>query len=302
MWCKFGKNWGHILKKSFQVTSKGQKEEEIMEKEKSYILFAMLFSVLMLAFVSPTLGQTNTGTLTATATDEPSVITVSGTGFNASETVQLQLLDTYDNSVVYTFPQSFTTESDGTFEDNVTLPDDMYGTYYLMAVSQTSYAYIEYTIEESTLTTTYEQGSLTVTPDDSNIIEVSGSGFNASETVTFELQEDDAVVYTFTKQITTDSQGSFSAVMIIPTSMSGEYSLVASTSGVTANVTITVPDLTGETGATGETGETGATGEAGATGTTDPILGYVGVALSVTAICVSIYCLTRKQRIIIKKR
>jgi hypothetical protein len=299
MWWKFGRNWGHILKKSFQAISEGQKEEEIMKKGKSFRLFAVLFSVLMLAFVCSALGQTNEATLATTPTDEANVVTVTGSSFNASETVQLQLLDLDDNSVVYTFPQYFTTDPDGTFEANVTLPDDVYGTYYLMAVSETSFAYIEYTIEETTQTPIYGEGSLTATPEDSNIIELSGSGFNASENVTFELWDDDEVVYTFSKQVATNAQGDFSAVIIVPTSISGEYTLVASTSGVTANVTVAVPDFTG---ATGGTGATGAAGETGATGTSDYTLGYVAVALSVAAICVSVYCLTRKQRIVIKKR
>jgi len=133
--------------------------------------------------------------------------------------------------------------------------------------------------------------SLIASPDNSNIFRVTGSGFNASETVWLRLVADETTVFNFTETIETDAEGKFSAIVIVPTSIHGTFSLTASTSGVSVYIEYTVPDLTGETGATGATGPKGDPGEAA-----DPTIGYSGIGLGLIAIVLSVYALARKSR------
>ena len=90
--------------------------------------------------------------------------------------------------------------------------------------------------------------------------------------------------YSFPENITTDLEGNFSTVVIIPTSLSGNYYLVASTESGQAYVDYTVPDLTGATGVSGATGE-------GA----NNVLIYLAIALSITSILISYYALKHSQ-------
>ncbi len=260
------------------------------------VVLAMV-SLLAMTFLCSANAQTS-ATLTAATTDVDDVITVNGEGFNASETVSLQLLDTTGTTLVYTFSESATTDENGTFAVNVTLPTGVYGTYNLTATSETTMASIMYTIEEPTTTEpTTTEAAITVNPDDSNIIAVSGSGFNTSESVTLQLYDTDGnLAYNFTTPVTTDDEGNFSTLLIVPTSLSGDFYVYASTSGASANAEISVPDLTGPTGATGDTGETGATGASGADGVAaDSTLLYGAVALSVIAMVLALYGFVRKH-------
>jgi len=100
-------------------------------------------------------------------------------------------------------------------------------------------------------------------------------------------------VYMFPNITVTDSQGNFNSTEIIPTSLSGSYTLVASSSSATANATISVPDLTGPTGATGVTGENGVVGETGAS--VDSTIGYAAIALSIIAIAIAALAIEKKR-------
>lgn len=250
----------------------------------------MLCSLIALPFIASANAAT-TPTLTASATDESNVISVEGEDFDTSETVHIALLNETDGTTVYNFTETITTDSSGDFTADLTLPD-VYGTYNLTACTSTIQAYTEFTIILS------ETPALTVTPDDSNIIAVSGSGFNTSETVTLTLEDsDNETIYTFTEDLTTNTLGNFTAAVIIPTSINGDYTLIAETeTGATANATITVPDLTGATGATGATGlsgEAGVDGEDGAAA--DNTIVYSAVILSIAAIAIAAVALTKKH-------
>jgi hypothetical protein len=72
----------------------------LTQKRKNTILLVMICSVLAVAFISLASAQT-TGTLTASATSNSGVIAVSGSGFDASDSVHLALLnETGGNSSV----------------------------------------------------------------------------------------------------------------------------------------------------------------------------------------------------------
>ena len=257
------------------------------QKTKKLTALAVLCSILAVAFISLASAASTDATLTVTPVSNSSVISVTGSGFNASETVNLSLMN--GTTFVYNFTESISTNSLGNFSANVTLPAGIYGTFNLTANTSTVSAYTAYTITQQSTT-------LTVTPDDSNIIQISGSGFNASDAVTLKLIDDaEATAYTFTNA-TTDAQGNFTTTAIIPTSLSGTYTLVTSTTSVTANATITVPDLTGPTGSPGENGvagEVGATGTAGASA--DNTIGITAIVLSFIAIVVAAIAIVKKH-------
>ncbi len=260
------------------------------QKRKNALLLVMLCSILAVAFTSSADALT-TGTLTASATSNNSVIAVSGSGFNASETVHVGLLNKTDSTSVYNFTETVTTDSAGNFSANLTLPTNVYGTFNMTAYTSTVAAYTEYTISQAVT-------AITVTPDDSNIIAVNGTGFNASETVALTLADSaGTTVYTFANSTKTDARGNFSSTtVIIPTNLTGSYTLVASTSSATANATITLPDLTGSTGATGATGVAGENGVAGEQGASaDSTIEYAAIALSVVAIAVAVLAIMKKH-------
>jgi hypothetical protein len=207
--------------------------------------------------------------------------------------VSLRLLNETTQSVVYNFTETLTTDTLGNFTGDVTLPTATYGTFNLTAHTSTVSAYTEYTIKEPITNTT----TITVTPDDSNIIQIKGSGFNASETLAMTLLDSsNDTAYKFSNDTQTDVLGNFTVTEIIPTNLSGSYMLVASTSNRTANATITVPDLTGPTGTIGATGATGANGVVGATGVSaDQTIEYAAIILSIVAIVVGALTFVKKH-------
>ncbi len=245
-------------------------------------LALLLCSVLAFAFISLAGAEAAAAaSLTTASASEGGVVSLSGSGFDASETVYIALVNKTSNSVVYNFTETPTTDNVGNFTADLTLPKNVYGTFNLTAHTSTITTYSEYSISKA-------ETAITVTPDDSNIITVNGTGFNSSATVTLKLADTTQTVYTFQDSIKTDADGNFSATVIIPTSISGNYTLTATTSTATANATLTVPDLTGPTGATGAAGAIGKTGETGATGeSADTTIAYVAITISIIAIAIS---------------
>lgn len=252
-----------------------------MRKDKC--IFALTAVLLGIALISSVYADDTAASLSVSSTDNNNIITVVGTGFNASESVTLELIA--NDTTYYIFSESIVTDAEGNFSANVTLPTGTYGTFNLTASTSSVTAYIEYTIEELEVT-------LTASPDNSNVFSVTGTGFDVSETVLLELMDEyGTVVYTFTENIETDKTGNFSATVIIPTSIHGTYYLTASTatSGIYGYIEYTVPDLTGPQG---ETGATGATGEASEAA--DPTIMYGGIGLSIFAIMLAVYAIAKK--------
>jgi rhodanese-related sulfurtransferase len=113
--------------------------------------------------------------------------------------------------------------------------------------------------------------TLKATPNNSNIFNLAISGFGAQSNITLQLMNGSTTVYNFPGQMQTDSTGSYSSIMIAPTSIQGgQYSLTTAIAGTTQFINYAIPTLTGAMGATGPTGSTGSTGATGATGPTGP--------------------------------
>jgi hypothetical protein len=263
----------------------------MMQIKKYLLVFTMTLALFGIALVGYALGQSSTGTLTVSTTSNNIIITVTGSGFDASGNVVLSLFNS-DGTLAYSFTESITTDATGAFSANVALPTNVYGTFNLTASTSTVTGYTEYTISPALLS---------ATPNDSNIIDVSGSNFGTSQSVSLGLTDNNGnIVYNWTEPVTTDAQGNFSEVVIVPTSINGTYNLFASTSGGPSSTTIasttqTIPDLTGQTGATGLTGATGNTGATGATGAAGTEIAYAAVAVSIIALVIAAYMLTKKH-------
>lgn len=261
---------------------------------KKYQSFAIL--VVLCAMLSmPILAVTDASIvaiLTVAPNSDGKVIIVIGEGFDANEPVYLALVNATTGVVVYNFTESITTSSTGTFTKDVTLPQAPSGAYYIYAKTSIVTAYKEYTIVISTAP------KIIVSPANSNIIKVAGSGFGDRQIVAFTLVGNTPnSAYNFTDYGATDNLGNFTVTLVIPTSISGNYTLIVGTkTGITVNATIAVPDLTGPKGDTGDDGDRGAKGATGPAGeNADSTMVYAAIIISIVAAVISIMSLVRDR-------
>jgi len=245
------------------------------------------------------------GNVYVTSTLNPNVITIAGSGFDASAPVSLGVYLRDGTTLLAVFPDA-NTDDTGNFAANVSAPIvGTSGIYFVMANTTNVFGYQPYVFYSPGDAPDPGSGprSVSVSPDNSNIFNVTGRGFGDSKAVTLRLTlASGATAYTIPDQMTSDSQGRFSTIVIVPTSISGTYNLVASATSGNATIPVTIPNLKGAPGVTGMTGATGATGETGATGATGPAgsasgspLEYAGIALSIAAIVISVYALVKKH-------
>jgi hypothetical protein len=261
--------------------------------------FAISFTLLAIIMVSSVQAQSTIGNVYVISTLDPNVITVGGSGFDPSAPVSLGVYLRDGTTLLAVFPDARTDDT-GNFAANFSVPlVGESGIYLVMANTTNVIGYQPYVFYSPGDVPDSGSGpkAVSVSPDNSNIFNVTGRGLGTSKGVTLKLTlATGATAYTFADQITTDSQGGFSTIVIVPTSISGTYTLVASTASGNATTQVTIPNLKGATGQTGETGATGtagATGPAGSAATTS--LEYAGFALSIAAIAISIYALVKKR-------
>jgi hypothetical protein len=267
-----------------------QKQQKIYKKTQAFAVFAVLCAMLAMPIVS--IASANTvATLTVAPTGASNVITVIGNGFNANETVYLALANSTTGVVVYNFTESVQTSSIGAFAKDITLTPTTYGDYIIFAKTSTVTANTQYTIANSATP------KIGASPANSNIIKVVGSGFSPMEGVGFILVGSTGSAYNFTDYGLTDTLGNFTVTLIVPTSINGNYTLMAQTrTGATANAAIIVPDLTGPKGDTGETGDKGAKGATGPEGdSADSTMLYAAIIISIIAAVISIIALVKDR-------
>jgi hypothetical protein len=275
-------------------------------------VLVLALGLILVLLVSSAIAQNTDGVLIVSSTQDDAVVVVSGNGFDPSQSVTLNIYQ-IDGSPLGSFAGS-TTDSTGSFSFNLTLP----------YISQTSiYTFIANTSTVSGITqhilfsqapstpspTGIRVAAVTAFPSTSNIFNVTGVGFEVSKTVSLRLTNAaNLPAYIFPDQVTTDPQGRFSAILIVPTTKSGTYNLVAYTSTrSTANYTVTVPNLQGPAGNAGPSGVPGASGAPGASGqpgtngtassTAGTDIGYVGVALGVVALAIAVFALVRGRHV-----
>ncbi|MCW3998702.1 MAG: hypothetical protein NWE93_00500 [Candidatus Bathyarchaeota archaeon] len=265
--------------------------KQMYKKTRSFAALAVLCAMLAMPLLAVADAST-VAIINVAPTSDSKVITVIGNGFDPSEQVYLALANATTGVVVYNFTESITTSSMGLFTKEVTLPTLPYGNYYIVAKTSTVTAYKEYSLAYAA------NPKIAVTPPNSNIIKVAGIGFSPADIAAFTLLgQYYTSAFNFTDYAFADAQGNFTATLIIPTSLSGNYTLLAATrTGLTANASITVPDLTGPKGDTGEAGDRGPKGTAGIDAeAADGTLVYVAIIISVIAAVVSVASLLRDR-------
>jgi hypothetical protein len=266
-----------------------QKQPQKNRKQRFAILVALC--IMLATPILATASANTVATLTVVPTSNSNVINVIGNMFNANENVYLALVNQTTGVVVYNFTEPITTSSIGQFANSVSMPSAAPGTYIIYAKTSTVTASTVYTIANSAIP------KITASPANSNLIKVTGSGFGQMEGVGFVLVGATGPVFNFTDFSVTDNLGNFTTTLIIPTSISGNYTLVVATrSGVTSNTAIIVPDLTGPKGDTGDTGDKGAKGTTGAAGKdADSTTLYIAVIISIVAIVISLAALFKDR-------
>jgi len=265
------------------------KQKQMHKKYQTVIVLAVLCSMLAMPIVAVA-DAAAVAVLNVVPTSDSKVVTVMGNGFNPDESVYLALTNATTGIVVYNFTESPATSNIGAFTTDLTLPPGIYGAYSIYAETSTVSANKDYTIVFVT------NPKIAVTPPNSNIFKVSGSGFTPFDVAAFTLMDNRyASAYNFTDVGVADNQGNFTATLIVPTSLNGNYTLFAATrTGLTANASITVPDLTGPKGDTGDDGDRGPKGVAGESdGASDGTLVYVAIVVSVIAVVLSAASLLR---------
>jgi hypothetical protein len=255
----------------------------LVRKRKMAYLICILFAMQLVLNVS----YAESASVSIKETSDPNIIDISGAGFDAQEKVNVEL---FQNTIkIYTSTENITTTTSGNFTSPINIPSGLSGKYNFTASTSSKIASGEYTLQSSK-----PASEISATPNNSNIVKVFGKRFNSSETVTLELWNATARQYSFPDNVTTDLEGNFSTVVIIPTSLRRDYFLVASTASSQAYVNYAVPDLNGATGVKGAAGEAASN-----------TLVYIAIAISLVSILISYYALKKQspqQRVIKDQR
>lgn len=270
-----------------------------MSRAQKPLIFTFCLIILLVMLISSVKAQSTSGSVYVSSTANPNVIAITGSGFDSSAQVSLGVY-LRDGATLLTVLPDTTTDDAGNFATNVSVPVVGTSGIYIVIANTTNVMgfqpFVFFSPGDAPDTGSGTR-SVSISPDNSNIFNVTGKGLGDSKTVTLKLAlESGATAYSFPEQTTTDSQGRFSTIVIVPTSLSGTFSLVASTTSGNATVQVTIPNLKGPPG---ETGQTGATGAAGATGTEGSAAGsslvYASIALSIAAVVISVYVLAKKH-------
>jgi hypothetical protein len=278
---------------------------------KKIVLLGLAFSLAAVLLVSSANAQTTDGILIVSNTEDLAVVGVTGIGFDPTQPITLNVYNNIGNPLG-SFPGP-TTDSTGSFEFNLTLPYiTQTGIYTFIANTSTISGRVDHILfsqanPRPVPTATAGVAAITVVPDNGNIFNVTGIWFDASRRVTLKLNNAAGLTaYFFPENVTTDAQGRFSAILIVPTTLSGRFNLIASTTTRgTGNYTVTVPSLQGPAGTAGSSGVPGVSGVPGASGepgtagaasSAGTDLGYVGVALGIVAIAIAGFALFKGRR------
>lgn len=162
-------------------------------------------------------------TLAPSSGNVGTIVTVSGTGFNASRIVRIY----YDGINVTTIPSAITTSSVGSFSAKFTVPAGPTRTVQVSASDSTG----------STSSSFKLTATIRLTPANGKVdipVTVDGSGFNANRqiTLTFDTSE--------IRQVSTDAFGSFSTVFDVPQATGGQHVVTANDGIRTISATFTV--------------------------------------------------------------
>jgi hypothetical protein len=241
----------------------------------------------------------------------PGTAMVVGQGFGPSESVTISL---YDGTGGLISPlATVTTDGGGYFNAAVSFRTlELIGTYVVTASSATASASASYELQpvpsysnapSPTTSGIVQFPAVTSSPNNSNLINVTGTGFSASLPVLIRiLRSNGSIAYSVNQNITTDAQGTFSTIINIPTTINGTFILQAKTPVEDAKTQIKVPssqtqESTSPTAIPELTGTANSTNNGNDNATQNSnTLQYVSIALSIVAIAISLFAVTKKNR------
>ena len=197
-------------------------------------------------------------------------ITITGSGFYASETVSRGVNIIFGNSNpgdqidygidIHEILKTHELETDGSFSTAFVVPDNLTGATLSEAVSNGAYyVYLTYYYPppslpnyspniEAIATFTVVSGEITIDPDDGTVgieVEINGTGFGSGEEITVEY---DGETIAISGDDDTNSSGAFGeTTIIIPPSTAGEHTIkvIDEDPSVSAEVEFTVkPEIT----------------------------------------------------------
>ncbi len=173
---------------------------------------------------------TATFTVSASITIDPTsgpsgiTLTVTGSGFGASQTITIK----YNNVAVTTNPSTVTTNSAGYFTATFTVPVGEAGTY-VVAATDTS-ANTALANFESTTSATISQTTTSTAPGNVGMsLTITGVGFTPNATITVTYATDPVTLTT----VTADPSGNFTATFTIPPSVGGEHTITVTDGTIT---------------------------------------------------------------------
>ncbi len=200
------------------------------QKIKTTLLIASIFTVVS-CMVIPFVASQGEASIIIANTADFNVLAMTGTGFDPNATVTITMYQQGGLTPLQTF--SSVTDSEGNFVTTLTLqPVLTTGIYTFSASTSNVNAFTGHVIFNPSDQQTPSPGpttkSVNATPNNSNIFNVTGSGFVASREVTLVLKNPQgATVYRFPDELSTDTQGRFSTIAIVPTSINGTFTLEA---------------------------------------------------------------------------
>ncbi len=163
-------------------------------------------------------------TLNPTSGPSGATVTVTGSGFGASQTITIR----YNNVAVVTTPSPLTTNSAGNFSTTFTVPVGDAGTYVVVANDTSANTATANFV--STTSATISQTTTATAPGNVGMsLTIEGVGFTPETPVTVEYATDPVVLAT----VTSDASGDFEATFTIPPSEKGEHTITVSDGTIT---------------------------------------------------------------------
>lgn len=174
------------------------------------------------ASATATLTVTQKIMLGATTGVAGDTVTLTGTGFVANKSITLK----YNNVAIATNPSAVTSDANGSFVCQFTVPSTVAGTMPVAATDGTVTATLNFT---ATAKATISKSTTQSDPGNVGMeISVSGTGFKASADITVSFESTPVTVAT----VKSDAGGSFTATFKVPVATAGSHTIKA-TDGTT---------------------------------------------------------------------
>ena len=203
---------GTFTATTFAVPSTSRGSHTVKAQDASSNYATATFSVSTKITINPTSGPSGT------------TVTVTGTGFGASQTITIK----YNGTAVVTTPSPITTGSTGSFSATFTVPVLAAGTYVVEASDTSANSATANFVSTTSatilpVTTTSSPGHVGMS------LTITGVGFTPNHAVTVSYATDPVTLTT----VNSDPSGNFTATFTIPPSVAGAHVITVSDGAIT---------------------------------------------------------------------